>query len=83
MLGDGAWACLDDFRELRMRRGGKERVVRKFSQDKGHRAEVRAFIDAVGGAAAPIPLVELLASTRATFAALQSLGNGLPIEVAG
>jgi predicted dehydrogenase/threonine dehydrogenase-like Zn-dependent dehydrogenase len=82
VLGDGAWAQLDDFRELRLRRGGKERVVRKLAQDKGHRREVKAFIDAIRtGGPSPISLSAIGTSMRATFAALESLGAGRPIEV--
>lgn len=84
VLGDNAWAQLDDFRVLTLRRQGKDRVISKLSQNKGHSAEVAAFVDAVRGRAqAPIPLAQLFASTRATFAAFESLGSGLPVEVGG
>jgi polar amino acid transport system substrate-binding protein len=82
VLGDGAWAQLDDYRELRLRRGGKERVVRKLSADKGHRAEVREFFDAVRvGGPPPIAIVDIAASSRATFAVVESLASGRPVEV--
>jgi predicted dehydrogenase len=43
--------------------------MRLLRQDKGQRACVRAFIDAVrNGASAPIPLEELLEVARVTIA---------------
>lgn len=82
VLGNGAWAQLSDFRELRTRRGGKERVTRKLAQDKGHRHEVVAFLERIRRGGSPLlGLQELAAVTRASFAAQTSLETGLPVEV--
>ena len=82
VMGDGAWAVLEDFRMLELRRGGKRRVIRKFVQDKGHAAELRAFVEAVrSGGPSPIDVATLAAVSRATFAALESLRHGLPRKI--
>jgi predicted dehydrogenase/threonine dehydrogenase-like Zn-dependent dehydrogenase len=82
VLGDAATAVLEDFRELRLRRRGKEKTIRRLSQDKGHRAELKAFFAALrSGGSAPIPISELAAVTRATRAALDSLSSRTPIDL--
>ncbi len=61
--------------------GGKHLIVDDF-HDKGQSAEVRQFIQAVKtGGPMPIPLEALLASTRATFAVLQSLRSGQAVNL--
>jgi len=56
--------------------GGRHVIVDEF-HDKGQAAEVRQFIQSVKtGAPMPIPLDQIIASTRATFAALQSQRTG-------
>ncbi len=82
VIGDGAWASLEDFRLLELRRGGKRRVIRKLAQDKGHTSELRAFVEAVrSGGPQPIDLRTIAAVSRATFAAMDSLRDGLPRKI--
>jgi predicted dehydrogenase len=75
-------AILDDYRSLevygdegtrRRRRGGR--------QDKGHRHEVRAFIDAIRSGALPVPLEEIENVSLATFAVIESLQSGATVRV--
>ncbi|MCG5053717.1 MAG: bi-domain-containing oxidoreductase [Myxococcales bacterium] len=83
VIGEGACAYLEDFRFLDLHRNGKSKYVRKLSQDKGHKAELAAFVEAVRqGGPAPIPIESLSATTRATFAAMRSLATGLSVSVA-
>lgn len=73
--GGGSNARLDNFsRATLWSRAGKD-VKRSYAgQDKGQRAEVAAFVDAVvGGRPMPIRLESLVATTRATIAVGQSL----------
>jgi predicted dehydrogenase len=50
---------------------------------KGHSQEVVAFLEAItSGSPAPIPFDEIIHTTRATFAILESLNKGLPIDPA-
>jgi polar amino acid transport system substrate-binding protein len=61
--------------------GGRHVIVNDFA-DKGQAEEVRQFIAAVkGGGTMPIPFDEIVASTRATLAILESLRTGRAIEV--
>jgi predicted dehydrogenase/threonine dehydrogenase-like Zn-dependent dehydrogenase len=60
---------LDNFRRLRGYGWTGFRAMKLWRQDKGQRACVRAFIDAVkGGTRAPIPFDELLEVARVTIA---------------
>jgi hypothetical protein len=78
VFGGGVTAILEDFRELTSYRGGKK-TVQKAAQDKGHRAEVDAFLAAVrGGEPSPIAWEELRATTLTTILAVRSLREGLP-----
>jgi predicted dehydrogenase len=82
VMGDGSYALLEDFRSLELRRAGKRRVIRKLVQDKGHAAELRAFVEAVrAGGPPPIDVVTLAAVSQATFAAVASLRDGLPRRI--
>jgi polar amino acid transport system substrate-binding protein len=81
VFGGGTLAVLDDFREVEISRGGKRKKTRKMSQDKGFDEEVAAFVAAARGGALPIPLADLVATTRATFAIEASLRTGQPAAV--
>jgi predicted dehydrogenase len=74
----GSVAVLDDFRGLEMVRDGKRTVLRSFlRQDKGHRAEWEAFVDAITNTGIPpIAYDQIFAVTKASFAALRSLQSG-------
>ncbi|MBV8715657.1 MAG: bi-domain-containing oxidoreductase [Chloroflexi bacterium] len=82
VFGGGRAAILDDFRTVRLHNGGASKTIggRLARQDKGHAAELAAFIAAVrsGG---PSPLDSEVAAhvTRVTFAAVESVRTGLPI----
>jgi predicted dehydrogenase/threonine dehydrogenase-like Zn-dependent dehydrogenase len=81
VLGGGKAAILDDFKRLTCYSGNRE-VVHRAAPDKGHRAEVAATIAALReGRPAPIPFVDLLLTTRATFAILESLATGGSVSV--
>lgn len=81
VLGDGLHARLDDFRALEVRRDGRTRRWRS-ARDKGHRGCVAAFLEAARrGGPPPIPLDEVAAVTRCTFAAAASLATGEPVDL--
>jgi predicted dehydrogenase len=83
----GRVATLDDFRALELVRDGKRETVRsRLSQDKGHAAAWKAFLEAVRAGGAPtIPYEQLLGVTAATFAAVEALSSGetVPVRVPG
>ncbi len=73
----GRIAVLDDYRSLEMVSGGQRKVVRSvLRQDKGHQAEWAAYAAAISaGGQPPIPYNQLFGVTRASFAAVESLGR--------
>jgi predicted dehydrogenase/threonine dehydrogenase-like Zn-dependent dehydrogenase len=81
--GGGRSAVLDDFRRLELVKEGRRRVKSSWlRQDKGHRGECEAFVRAVqNGGPSPISFKEIVATTRATFAAVESLRLGARMEV--
>ncbi|HEX6938350.1 MAG TPA: bi-domain-containing oxidoreductase [Longimicrobiales bacterium] len=75
VFAGGATGVIDDFRRAEFRGARNERW--KGRQDKGHRAEMEAFIRAVReGGPPPIPLAELENASRATLLAARSLRTG-------
>jgi predicted dehydrogenase/threonine dehydrogenase-like Zn-dependent dehydrogenase len=86
VFGGGSVAILNDFRHLELVRHGRKRVMRsRWRQDKGHRAEVRAFIEAMeGNAVAPIAFKQIVGSTLATIRLHNScqIGEAAGVEVA-
>lgn len=74
-------AILHNFTSLELYRGGK-RSVHKGDGDKGHRDEVRAFIDALRQRRRDvIPLESLFLTTRSTFRILDSLARKEAIDL--
>jgi len=76
----GTSVVIDDFRVAECYRAGKRSRRRWQTRDKGHGAEVRAFLEAVRtGAPTPIPESESLESTALTLAAARSIREGRPL----
>jgi predicted dehydrogenase len=74
-------AILDDYRTLELfGSGGRERT-RLRTQDKGHRAEITAFVEGIGRGEPPVPLTEIENVHRATFAAVESIRTGLTVAI--
>lgn len=67
VLGEAGAGVLDDFSELRLHREGQEEVVSS-RRDKGHRAELEAFVGACRDGRQPWPVEDMAAVMRATFA---------------
>jgi predicted dehydrogenase/threonine dehydrogenase-like Zn-dependent dehydrogenase len=66
VLGETGAGVLDDFRELRLYRHGREETAR-MRRDKGHVAELKAFSQACRNGVQPWPVEEMAAVTHATF----------------
>ncbi|HNS12526.1 MAG TPA: bi-domain-containing oxidoreductase [Bacteroidia bacterium] len=81
VFGSGLIAILDDFKSLTVY--GAETTKTPGSQDKGHKAEVKLFLEAIrNNTATPIPFDELYHSTLATFKVLESLAlNGASVRM--
>jgi len=79
----GRTARLDNFRRATLWSGRRRQMKRSFgSVDKGQRAELRAFVEAVRSERPmPISLPSLMATTRATLAVGTSRASGQPERV--
>ncbi len=72
---------MNDFRELKIFKGQKSKKLTNTSQDKGFKAEFEAFLMAVKGGVEAISFESIYKTTKATFAALQSLKSGTAVEI--
>ncbi|HET7209959.1 MAG TPA: bi-domain-containing oxidoreductase [Terriglobales bacterium] len=83
VMGGGRAAVLEDFRRLELANRGKRKVIRtRWRQDKGHRGEWQAFVDAITrGKPAPICFEEIVSSTLATLRIEQSLATGQAVAI--
>jgi predicted dehydrogenase/threonine dehydrogenase-like Zn-dependent dehydrogenase len=79
---EGKVAVLEDFRSLKLIAGGRAKVSHAGAQDKGHRGEMNAWVNAMQtGASEPVPFDHAVAATQATFAVLKSLSEGRPVSL--
>ena len=83
VFGGGSVAILEDFRRLELVRNGRKQITRaRWRQDKGHKAEMQAFVDALRGKTPPpIPFEQLVGSTLATLRLQHSCQTGQPLMV--
>ena len=74
---------IDNFRTLTVVADGKaKKSGAGLDQDKGHAGELAAFVAAVAaGGPAPAPEAELIESSLATIAILDSLRTGAPVAL--
>ena len=81
VVPSGTSVVIDDFRRVEYVRGGKRSEKKWAGRDKGHRAEVAAFMEAVrAGGPTPIPEHESIESTALTLAAARSIREGRPLR---
>jgi len=78
--GGGIAAVVDDFRLLELYHERKRRRW-KSEPDKGHRAELARFMGAVRENSDPPPAGSYVASTRLTFALVESLRTGAAVDL--
>ncbi len=82
VFSDGRVLRLDNFRTTRGYGFRGFRSFRTRRQDKGHRAELEAFVDLVARGGEPlIPFEELVNTTRASFAAVAAAREGRMISL--
>lgn len=74
---------LEDFRRMELVRHGRREVVRsRLRQDKGHAAELRAFVESVRkGIESPITFQEIVATTLTTFRIRDAMGINEPMKL--
>ena len=76
VFAGGRAATLDDFRRLSLAADGRVKTATA-TQDKGHKQQLAAFVKSVTtGTAAPIDAAELIETSHATVAVLESLRTG-------
>lgn len=83
IYGGGKTLVIDDFRHGRLAQSGRVRRLGGRRQDKGHTEELLAWAKAVvEGGPSPVPLVDSVVTTLATFAIMESLRqNGAIVRV--
>jgi predicted dehydrogenase/threonine dehydrogenase-like Zn-dependent dehydrogenase len=82
VFGGGAVAILEDFRRLELVRNGRKEISRaRWSQDKGHKAEMRAFVKMLQGKLPPVPFEQIVASTLTTLRLQNACQIGHPLDV--
>ncbi len=79
----GRLGILEDYRDLVLHAGGRTRRDKaRLEADKGHKAEVAAFLGCIRGQQPnPMPWADIEATTLATFAAQDSLALGTAVAV--
>ncbi|MBM3179532.1 MAG: zinc-binding dehydrogenase [Chloroflexi bacterium] len=78
---EGMIAVLDDYVSLTTIKDGKKKVE-SGAQDKGWKAEMTVFAEAIkSGGEAPIPYEQLIGVTKSTFAAVESIRNKSTVEI--
>jgi predicted dehydrogenase len=78
----GTVMTIDDFRKLTVVAEGHTNTTTTRMQDKGHTAQLEAFVGAVAaGDPAPVAEEEMIESTLATFAVLESLQTGESVRL--
>ena len=82
VFGRGRAAVCEDFRKSWFHAHNRSRTRWRFRQDKGHRAELEAFIQAVKlNGQPPISFESLYATTLATFRIRESLSAGRELRI--
>jgi len=83
VFGGGSVAILEDFRRLELVRNGRKQITRaRWKQDKGHQAEMQAFVDAITGKTPPpISFEQIVSSTLATLRLQNSCQTGQSLRV--
>jgi len=77
VLAAGRAAEIHNWRAARLWGEGRGRKLKTWSQKKGHREEIQAFLEAIRQrAGSPVPFAEIAAVTRATFAIEESRRTG-------
>jgi predicted dehydrogenase/threonine dehydrogenase-like Zn-dependent dehydrogenase len=80
----GTVITIDNFLQISIAEGGRTRTEKAMGQDKGHRAELEAFVKAVqAGGPAPVDEAELIETSLATIAVLESLREGRRVVLEG
>ncbi len=75
-------AILDDYLSVDLYSSSATERRKARTQDKGHRAEIQAFVDGAATGEPPVPLDEVANVSLATIAIVESLRTGAPVRLA-
>jgi hypothetical protein len=82
MFCENSVAVIDDFRKATLTRSGRTKTFGGSRQDKGHKAMLGAFIEALSlGQPIPIAFQDAVNATIVTFRILDSLSEGRAVQV--
>jgi predicted dehydrogenase/threonine dehydrogenase-like Zn-dependent dehydrogenase len=84
IFGGGTVCVIDNFRKMTWSHLGKHKQKGHFLRgaDRGHRAEMNVLISALqSGQGSPVSFQSYVATTRATFAVMESLRTGSPVDI--
>ena len=77
----GSVGVIENFRSYSVTRNGHTKQRKSLSLDRGHRAELDAFFDAIRRGQPPVAMEDYRATTAATFAILESLRSRSVVKV--
>jgi polar amino acid transport system substrate-binding protein len=84
IFGGGTVCVIENFRKMTWSHLGRRKQKGHFLQgaDRGHKAEMQLLMSALRtGQGSPVSFESYVATTRATFAAMESLRTGKPIDI--
>ena len=82
IYANGCVTVLDEFKKLSIHAHGKKKAKKLLSQDKGQKAEVKHFIEAIlNGTGAPISFEEIYSASLVTFKVIESIRTGECIRI--
>jgi len=84
VFGGGAACAIENFKTAAWSQGGRRQRLGNWVSgvDRGHHAEMQALIEAIrSGEPFPVPFESYVATTRATFAAMESLRTRRPVVI--
>ena len=83
VIGGGCVGVIENFRAANFTKNGRTRTRRNWlSVDRGHQAQIVAFVEAIQQrASAPVAFEDYLSTTRTSFAIEGSLQSQSPVEL--
>jgi predicted dehydrogenase len=82
VFGNNQGYVIDNFTSMEFIRDGKRERMKKFDIDRGHQAEFETFFRSIReGRPLPVDFSEYVYTTLATFAILESIKTGQPVDI--
>ena len=82
VFGNNQSYVLDNYVGMEFVRDGKKEKKKKFNIDRGHQNEFETFFNCLkSGRPIPVDFSEYVNTTLATFAIMESIKTGRPVEI--